>query len=613
MNNPSDKHRFQVDLRGLIDLLSHHLYSSPAVFVRELLQNAVDAIAARRQLDPAHRGVISVELIASEDAPTLIVHDNGVGLTAEEAHEFLATIGRSSKRGDTVLRPEDFLGRFGIGLLSGFLVTDEIVVITRSARSADQPTVEWRGGSDGQYSVRNIENDADPGTQVFLRGKPGALELFEPGRLSGLLRHYGEYLDTAIEFTTGDSTHTINRPAPWETDFADAHELERLVAEGETIFGRKMWDAIPLESSAGDVQGVAYVLGEATHAGAKHAHRVYLKKMLLSTRTENLLPDWAFFVQCVVNTRSLQPTASREGFYENDLLESARDQLGDCLRRYLMQIARGQPERLQHLISVHHLALKSLAIEDDECLAVFADWLPFSTTQGEMTFGEFRRQNPVVRYVRSLDQFRQISQVAASESLAVINAGYVYDAQILERIAAVRTDIQVLPFEVEELAERFEELTLAEREATIAFERTADIAMQRFKCAVELSKFRPAELPALFVTNENADFLRSVEQSQEVADDLWKGMLGSLAQETPTAYSRLHLNYTNPVVRKIAGLADRRAQQRCVEMLYVQSLLLGHFPLRQNEVQLLNSGLLGLLDWALDLSGENKPSGENDD
>ena len=112
--------------------------------------------------------------------------------------------------------------------------------------------------------------------------------------------------------------------------------------------------------------------------------------------------------------------------------------------------------------------------------------------------------------------------------------------------------------EVEQLSERFEELTLDEREDTVAFERLADVTLQRYKCRVNLTKFRPTEMPALYVTNKSADFLRSVEKSQEVSDELWTGVLDRLTDDIGSVYARLHLNYLNPLVRRICALADRR-------------------------------------------------------
>ena len=146
---------FQVDLRGVVDLLSRHLYSSPSVYLRELLQNAVDALHARELREPGFRG--SVRIAAGTDAggtPTLVVRDDGIGLTEDEVHAFLATIGRSSKRDELDFPRGDFLGQFGIGLLSCFMVSDEITVVTRSATGA--PAIRWQGRSDGSYTLEPL-------------------------------------------------------------------------------------------------------------------------------------------------------------------------------------------------------------------------------------------------------------------------------------------------------------------------------------------------------------------------------------------------------------------------------------------------------------------------
>src|SRR5687767_11475330 len=162
-------HSFQVDLRGVVDLLSHHLYASPRVYVRELLQNAVDAITARGIGD----GLVHIECAEDERGGVgeLTVHDNGIGLTEAQVHELLATIGRSGKRDELGFGRHEFLGQFGIGLLSCFLVADEIRVVTRSG---DAPTVYWTGFSDGRYEVSDGPERAETGTTVTVKPRPGA-------------------------------------------------------------------------------------------------------------------------------------------------------------------------------------------------------------------------------------------------------------------------------------------------------------------------------------------------------------------------------------------------------------------------------------------------------
>ena len=135
--NVADKeggYSFQVDLKGVIRLLSENLYSSGDVFLRELLQNAVDAIQARKGEEPGFDGgKIRIEYRqAAGRQARLVFSDNGIGLTREEIHTFLSVIGQSSKRGE--MRRGSFIGQFGIGLLSCFLVVDEILVKSRSVR-----------------------------------------------------------------------------------------------------------------------------------------------------------------------------------------------------------------------------------------------------------------------------------------------------------------------------------------------------------------------------------------------------------------------------------------------------------------------------------------------
>src|SRR5699024_8274670 len=115
----------QVDLRGVVDLLSRHIYSGPRVYLRELLQNARDAIAARSEVDGGGTGIRITPL--ADDGGEFVLRDDGVGLTASEVADLLATVGRTSKRDIFDMPRSDYLGQFGIGLLSCFMVSDRIV------------------------------------------------------------------------------------------------------------------------------------------------------------------------------------------------------------------------------------------------------------------------------------------------------------------------------------------------------------------------------------------------------------------------------------------------------------------------------------------------------
>lgn len=588
--------KFQVNLGGVIRLLSDHLYSGPEVYVRELLQNAVDAITARLLADPTIEGVISVEVVGADGSlPTIMVEDNGIGLTEDEVHQFLATIGQSSKSGD--FSREDFIGQFGIGLLSGFLVSDEITVITQSAKDGSAP-VEWKGRADGTYSVRTLDSEFAIGTRVYLRAKPGRQDMFAMKQVAVLLRHYGHHLPHRIQFTCGDQSIEINDEAPWQRNFASENEQRQACLEyGREMFEVDFLDAIMLHSDSGQVQGVAFVLPYAASPSSKQSHRVYLKNMLLAESVDKLLPEWAFFVRCVINADQLRPNAARDSFYEDEVLSDARAKLGNALRQYLIGLAEYDRSRLEHLIHLHYMPIKALAVEDDEFLRLFVDWLPFETSLGRLTLEEHCNSNGRIRYVRTAEQFRQIASVASAQRLCVFNGGYAYDADLLERVAQEFPDRLVEAIEPSDLVQNFNELTLEESEKIFELVKLADVVLQPYKCAADAKKFAPVELPTLFTANDSATFLRSVEQSQEQADDMWGEILENISETAQQdSYSQLVLNFRNPLIQRLATVNDRELASRVIQILYLQALLLGNYPLAPEERGILASGLLGLID-----------------
>jgi molecular chaperone HtpG len=603
-------YKFQINLGGIIDLLSNHIYSSPQIYVRELLQNGVDAILARRYVQPEHEGAIRIEVLGENEGgqPALVFEDDGIGLDEEEIHRFLATIGQTSKRGGLPTERTDYIGQFGIGLLSCFVVSDEIVVVTRSAKqgASPTPTIEWRGRADGTYSIKMLDEQIEPGTRVRLLCKAGSEQYFKPPAVRRMARHYGSLLPYPITLTTGGDTTRVNeeRP-PWKQTFADPRaERAAYLDYGRETFEMEFFDYVPLRSRAGDVEGAAYVLPFSPSLATKKTHKVYLKHMLVSENAEGLLPDWAFFVKCVVNANELRPTASRESFYEDEALSLTRASLGRSLREYLMELAREQPQRLQKLISLHYLSIKALAVDDDEFYQLFIDWLPFETSAGQMTLGEYKRQHRTLSYVPDLDQFRQIARVAASQSLVVVNAGYVHDAELLAKHADVFPSVPVAVVDSTRLMHSFEYLTLDEQEGAGDFVRFADGVLRPFNCAAELRKFQPRELPALYNASSEVNFVRSVEQAREVSDTLWSGVLGNLAGGLHAdAFASLCFNYDNPLVYKLSRMKDETLLRLSIQMLYVQSLLLSHRPLNVKEMSLLNDGLLGLLEWGVEVEG----------
>lgn len=597
-----DNYRFQVNLSGMINILSNHLYSNPKVFLREVMQNAVDAVTARTQSDPNYNGHISIEVTGTGNQSTLIIEDDGIGLTSEDVHEFLAMIGQSSKRGNHEVLTEEtsFIGRFGIGLLSCFMVSDEIVMVTQSAKGGN--ALEWRGKPDGTYSIRQLDTVLSPGTKVYLRCKPESETYYDPALLQQWIYDYGALLPYPITFRHGEESRIINDNRPlWITDpqLARSHP-EEVLQLGQRLLGEKFQDYIPLRTASGRTGGIAFILPHAVNLNAKKSHRVYLKYMLVSEKAENILPDWAFFVKCVIWTDELQPTASREHFYENERLEEVRQELGDSIRAELMRMADYDPDRLQRIIRLHALSMKALAVEDRSFFQMIYRWLPFETTYGRRELKELINDQQKIYYTISLDEYRQIIHVAAAQSLLVINGGYVYDAELIALLPEVCAEADTERLIPEDVSLAFTDITAEERKRYYESTRNADVALQRFRCQIQLKRFKPEDLPALFTLSQEASDLRTIETSKSVSPLALTSVLQSLSSSLQqSAYSTLYLNLNNPVVERIFQAQNESMLIVAVEMLYVNALMMGHYPMNRQEMQVLNQGIIRFLDWGL--------------
>ncbi|MBV1950558.1 HSP90 family protein [Streptomyces sp. BV129] len=594
---------FQVDLRGLVDLLSHHLYSSPRVYLRELLQNAVDALTARYAHEPAaSQGDFGIRLYA--DGSSVRVEDDGVGLTEADVHTFLATIGRSSKRADRIAEQRgDFIGQFGIGLLSCFLVADEIHVLSRSARTPGAPAVEWRGRGDGSYTVRTLPASVRPrpGTTVTLTPRADAAEWTAPAQVRSLARHFGSLLRHPVTFDDGSSGPApVNpEPAPWtRTHPTPGARSRALAAYGEEILGFTPLDTIELDLPAVGLRGIACVLPDTVPAGRRHGHRVHVKGMLLSEQAEEILPEWAFFVRCVVDAESLRPTASREALYEDDTLAAVRDALAELLRAWLAKTAASDPDLLGRFLQVHHLAVKSLAVHDDEILRMLLPWLPFETTDGHATLDEFARTHRSVLVTSSVEEFRQVAAIASAAGLGVVNGGYTYDRELVHRLPEIRPEVTVADLDPATLTAHLDTVERETELAAAAFLALARDALAVFDCDVALRTFQPASAPALLVDSREARHERTRSQlAREQEGGLWGDILGHLRQEAPRA--QLILNQLNPLVRTAVTIDEPELARTSAEALYGQAAMLSRRPLRPAESSLINRSFLDLLAHAL--------------
>lgn len=412
---------FLVDLGGVLSILSESIYTAgPEVFVRELLQNGQDAITARRLLEPGFSGSMSMEVVTDADGGlTVIVEDNGVGLTLEESRRALATIAFSTKKKNGASSDDSpFVGRFGIGILSGFLVADEITIFSRRAGSNNEP-VHWVGHIGGTFTTRPATAMNEPGTRVFLRLRADAAKDFNAEDVFEIAQKYGRYLPHPVTFRDGEKVQLVTDELPlWEQALEPSELLER----GREIFEESMLTAFQFESADAGAKGIAFVQAESCHASAESTHVVFIKRMLVSERALDIEPAGAPFLRVIMNSDKLRPNAGRDAVMANDdRLPALRCDIESALKNHLNTLHRLDPATCADVVLCQYRCMGHLAGKDSFYLKFLLDYLPMETTLGRMTLGElFRRHAAVVEYVTDGTDFQRVQAKARAEGDCVV-------------------------------------------------------------------------------------------------------------------------------------------------------------------------------------------------
>lgn len=627
---------FQVDLKGIIRLLSENLYSSGDVFLRELLQNAVDAIEARRGEESGFAdGRIRIAFHPMSGRQVrLVFADNGIGLTREELHTFLSVIGQSSKRGE--VRRGSFIGQFGIGLLSCFLVADEILVRSRSIR--DVKVYRWLGRSDGTYQVTEEMGDAgareelaakedtgsrekaaraggresrkeaeiqaatgmqEPGTEVTLILKGRMASQYSEEKVLGLLREYGFLIQIPVEFEGSSGVQRVNDGfIPWRQSFCSNEEILRF---GEQMFGEQFFGVVPISGEG--MKGYAFISERQTSAAAEGRHKIFLKDMLITEDGKDLIPKWAFFTRCILNAENLTPMASREGFVSDQQLARARNEIEKCIFDYFVALSQYDVNKLKQLTMIHNVAIKSLAVENEQIYQLFFPFLTFVTSKGRLTgfqLVEAAKRRPVY-YCTELDDYRRACPLVGNGKGILINAGYIYDTRLLQLLKRYQRDLRLAVFDEASYGELLEEPVPAMRAETEAFMAMAGRTLDSFHCKAALKQFEPEKVPALYVPGAEG-FLDNA-----LGDGGYSGFLEGfdladigVMEDFDCGYgTKLYINGRNPLIRRLARVQDEELVADMVQVLYVHAMLAGHYTLGEKEIEVLNTGLIRLMEYGL--------------
>ena len=292
------------------------------------------------------------------------------------------------------------------------MISDEVIVISKSAKN--QEAVKWIGNIDGTYQKMQLEEEIPVGTSVYLRVKD-SIKLDE-NLLESLLGRYGTYLNVPIRFFVNDQEkNNFQRDFPWSVS------ADEVIAAGRSAFKEEFHQYIPLKDRSGKTTGVAYIIPRPTHTVANNSHAIYIKNMFITDHCTTILPEWAFFVKAIINSENISPTASREEIYKNQVLEDVREELGDCIKQFLIQLSETDPTFLHHIIGIHGTALKSLALNDAVFFRFISKWFSFPTSEGILTLEEIKQQTK-----RQNNKQEEMKSIQASYVLCCICTGFLF-------------------------------------------------------------------------------------------------------------------------------------------------------------------------------------------
>lgn len=586
-----ENYNFKVDLKGIIRLLSDNLYSSDKVFLRELLQNAVDAVDARKQADASYgTGKITVTYRKVGKGAQLIFADDGIGLTREEIHSFLSVIGQSSKRSDEMRN--SFIGQFGIGLLSCFLVTGEIKVITRSI--TEEKAYQWVGKSDGSYTITEPKKKIEPGTQVFLKLTGAKYDFFTEQEIVDNLAEYGFLIRTPVFFDGEKIKRVVNSNLiPWRQQLSMAEDIMEF---GENVFGEKFYDVIPLTGE--NIKGYAFITSRQTSASMTIQHKIFLKNMYATDDGRDVIPEWAFFVRCFINLNDVTPTASRESFIRNNKLLKAKGQIEKCIFDYFVSLSQYNVDKLKHLSIIHNVAIKSLAMENERIFKLFFPFLTFPTNKGALTGFQIvdASKKVPVHYVVEIDAFRRLCPLIEGTKSLLINGGYIYDSGLLQKLPKYYKNVKIEAFDnssYENILAEAPEDFVREFET---FRRYAQAGLKQFECNVSFKGFSPDSLQALFIPGEDRLFHETMDDG--AFSDFFEGFdFGGEEEEIRS--NVLYLNCNNSFVKSLGAVYDEELARNIIQVIYIQALFAGHYTVDGREMEAMNRSLQRLMEYAM--------------
>ncbi len=590
---------FQTEVKQLLHLMIHSLYSNKEIFLRELISNASDACDKLRfealSDEALYEGdsELGITITVDKEARTLSVADNGIGMSRQEVMDNIGTIARSGTRqfleqlsGDQQ-KDASLIGQFGVGFYSAFIVADRVTVETRRAGLAPEHGVRWESSGEGEYTLENIEREQH-GTVVTLHLREGEDEFLDDFRLRNIIHKYSDHISLPVKMPKQDDSgelETVNKAsALWarqKSEISDEEYREFYKHIAHDFEDPLLWIHNRVEGSQ-DYTTLFYIPKrppfDLFDREKRHGIKLYVKRVYIMDDAEQLMPNYLRFVRGVVDSDDLPLNISREILQRNKQIDTIRAASVKRVLTALEKLAKDEPETYAEFWKNFGQVLKEGPGEDFANREKIAGLFRFASTHNDQEIQDVSLADYISRMKPEQEAIYYLTgesyaAVAHSPHLEVFRKKGIevllmydrvdewmmsflneFDGKPLVNIAKGDLDLGKLEDEeekqaTEKAAKEFGDLI--ERMKSVLGERVSDIRLSH----------RLTESPACLV----------VEQ-QDMAVSMQK-ILRQAGHQVPDLKPILEINPQHAVIRH---LREEKAEQRLADwtqLLFDQALL----------------------------------------
>ena len=606
MSTNQETRGFQSEVKQLLQLMIHSLYSNKEIFLRELISNASDAadkLRFKALSNPAlyeGDGELRVRVSFDADKGTLTISDNGIGMTREQVIDHLGTIAKSGTKefltalGQDQAKDSQLIGQFGVGFYSAFIVADKVTVKTRAAGEAADKGVLWESAGEGEYSVADIEKKSR-GTDVILHLREDEKEFLNEWRLREIIGKYSDHIGLPVEMLTkeyddegkeiGEKWEKINKSdALWtrsKNDISDEEYKEFYKHLSHDFADPLLWAHNKVEGNQ-EYTSLLYVPSKAPwdlfNREHKHGLKLYVQRVFIMDDAEQFMPNYLRFMRGLIDSNDLPLNVSREILQDNKTTAALRKALTKRSLQMLEKLAKEDADKYQQFWKEFGLVLKEGPAEDFGNKEAIAKLLRFASTHNDSSEQTVSLEDYVARMKEGP---KAIYYITADSYVAAKNSPHLelFNKKGIEvLLLSDRIDEWMLSYLTEFDGKSLQTITkadldlgdLADKEETEA-QKEQDKAFDSF---IERVKTLLGErVKEVRLTHRLTDTPAVVSTGNDQMTTQMAKLFAAAGQPVPEVKYTFELNPEHHLVKKVADIADEAEFADWVELLLEQAML----------------------------------------